>query len=360
MAAQVPQDERETGMVADISPETHPLEIPESLNSGYFDDITYTKGASLLFMIEAYMGEKALMAGLNRYLNKYQLDNAVTANLWEALGNGAADIWGPWTKNSGHPYVFVNETEGGIHLKQVRKTGNASDVGNEVIYTIPLFLQTAKGVDGSVLFKKREDDVALGDDMDFFFLNADGQGLYRVGYTPWRLKKLATQTDKLSTGGIVGLVSDTYQIAREGSLGVDNFMTVSKGVMENDERYWPWYQVYESLGSVRGAWQGDKAIYNAINQFNLNRTLARIDRMGWPDDYWNLAGVTKDLDIRFRAKTLAEAALAGDKTAIKGGRSIFKTFIENGKKAANGNLWEIGSTIAVMYGGEEEVSLEQF
>ena len=342
-------------MEADIESDTHPIEIPLTKTGGYFDDISYSKGASLISMIEAYMGEEALLKGLNRYLTAHQLDNAVTADLWEALGDGAAEMWSPWTSNSGHPYLFVTETTGGIHLKQVRRTGSASDSADDVVFPVPLFLQTTGGVDKSTVMKDREQDIPVKD-TDFFFINADGLGLYRVGYTSERLKKLATQTDKLSTGGIVGLITDTFQIAKEGSLSIVDVLQVAKGVMENDERYYPWYQTYDTLGTIRAMWQGNETIYNALQQLSLNQTLARIKRMGWPSDYWNLDGVKGDLEIRLRARTLAEAGLAGDKAAIEAGKKIFKTYLEKGKKAANGNLWKISGIIAVMHGGEEEVS----
>jgi cytosol alanyl aminopeptidase len=55
-----------------------------------FDDITYTKGAALLRMLESYMGSAAFQRGINAYLTKYAHANATTENLTRTLDAVAA------------------------------------------------------------------------------------------------------------------------------------------------------------------------------------------------------------------------------------------------------------------------------
>ncbi len=53
--------------------------------NGVFDTISYSKGASVLRMLEAFMGEGEFIAGVTNFLNKYEFDNAVTSDLFAEL-----------------------------------------------------------------------------------------------------------------------------------------------------------------------------------------------------------------------------------------------------------------------------------
>ena len=67
---------------------THPIfqsvENADEINQ-IFDEISYGKGASVLRMIERYLGEETFRKGINAYLERFQYANASHDDLWTAL-----------------------------------------------------------------------------------------------------------------------------------------------------------------------------------------------------------------------------------------------------------------------------------
>ena len=92
---------------------SHPIEqeVDDPAEIGQlFDAISYSKGASVIRMLEAYLndgGDDAFRRGINGYLEKHRHGNATTADLWTALGEASGrpvgEIMDSWTKQTGHP-----------------------------------------------------------------------------------------------------------------------------------------------------------------------------------------------------------------------------------------------------------------
>ena len=52
---------------------------------GMFDVLTYEKGASVVRMLEQYLGEDRFRDGIRRYMARHQYGNTETSDLWDAL-----------------------------------------------------------------------------------------------------------------------------------------------------------------------------------------------------------------------------------------------------------------------------------
>jgi puromycin-sensitive aminopeptidase len=80
---------------------------------GFFDDISYNKGASVIRMLVDYIGEDTFKQGLNLYLNRHQYGNATTADLWQALseksGSDLAAFMDAWVNRQGFPLLSLRE-----------------------------------------------------------------------------------------------------------------------------------------------------------------------------------------------------------------------------------------------------------
>lgn len=73
-------------LIADSGPGARPLSGPAPDDpAALFDVLTYRKGAALLGMIEGWIGEEAMRAGLGRYLEAHALGAARSEDLWAAL-----------------------------------------------------------------------------------------------------------------------------------------------------------------------------------------------------------------------------------------------------------------------------------
>ncbi|KAJ7382213.1 hypothetical protein OS493_036246 [Desmophyllum pertusum] len=70
---------------------SHPIKVPvnhpDEINE-IFDSISYNKGASIIRMLQFFLGRTVFLKGLTNYLNKYRYGNTVTDDLWNALEKG--------------------------------------------------------------------------------------------------------------------------------------------------------------------------------------------------------------------------------------------------------------------------------
>src|SRR5216683_8025796 len=75
-------------MARDALNSTHPIEAkvrsPEEIEE-LFDEISYGKGASILRMIEAYIGPDNFQKGVSKYLQQFRYSNASGRDLWDHL-----------------------------------------------------------------------------------------------------------------------------------------------------------------------------------------------------------------------------------------------------------------------------------
>ncbi|MGA8246236.1 MAG: aminopeptidase N, partial [Nocardioides sp.] len=88
------------GYRQDMSPATHPIrgEVPDVAQAmANFDAITYTKGASVLKQLMAYVGEDVFVEGLRSYFREHAWGNTVLDDLMSAVGAAAGRDLSAWT-----------------------------------------------------------------------------------------------------------------------------------------------------------------------------------------------------------------------------------------------------------------------
>ncbi|HEX4687102.1 MAG TPA: aminopeptidase N [Nocardioides sp.] len=88
------------GYRQDMSPATHPIrgDVPDvSQAMANFDAITYTKGASVLKQLMAFVGEDRFVEGLRSYFAEHAWGNTVLDDLIAAVGKAAGRDLDGWT-----------------------------------------------------------------------------------------------------------------------------------------------------------------------------------------------------------------------------------------------------------------------
>jgi aminopeptidase N len=88
------------GYRQDMSPATHPIrgDVPDVAQAmANFDAITYTKGASVLKQLMAFVGEDRFVDGLRRYFREHAWGNTVLGDLMSAVGGAAGRDLDDWT-----------------------------------------------------------------------------------------------------------------------------------------------------------------------------------------------------------------------------------------------------------------------
>src|SRR5207247_841944 len=119
-----------------------PVANPAQANE-MFDAITYEKGASVLRMLEQFLGEETFRRGVGAYLRKHAFGNARNSDLWAALGEASGQpvnaIMDTWIHQPGYPLIRVEaqpageETELGFRQERFLydPPADAPQAGNE-------------------------------------------------------------------------------------------------------------------------------------------------------------------------------------------------------------------------------------
>ncbi|CCC81934.1 M1 family metallopeptidase [Thermoproteus tenax] len=217
-------DETMSSMVRDSLLSTHPVRVPiksEAEAFEIFDDISYGKGASLLRMLEGYLGEDGLKRGLSLYVARRAYSNASAEDLWsdieEATGAPVSRIMGAWVNKPGHPVLRV---EGG-RVRQARFTFNG-DIPDA--WPIPLVYRRG-GEAHSLLV---EGESAPFEWSEGTLLNVDGRGYYRVAYPNWRSALGAAVNDYERWS----VINDAFGLLIQGSVGLEEYLALVEAVRD--------------------------------------------------------------------------------------------------------------------------------
>ncbi|WP_313629308.1 M1 family metallopeptidase [Enterococcus italicus] len=117
------------------------VEDPAEVDSLFDAAIVYAKGARMLVMVRALIGDDALRQGLKAYFAKHQYGNATGADLWSALGDASGidvgAVMHSWLEQPGYPVVKASVQNEELILTQNQFfIGEGSD--QQRIWQIPL------------------------------------------------------------------------------------------------------------------------------------------------------------------------------------------------------------------------------
>ncbi|KAJ3219009.1 hypothetical protein HDU67_002999 [Dinochytrium kinnereticum] len=227
---------------ADSSKYTHSIasEVadPEEIEE-IFDDITYAKGASVLRMLEGWIGIVAnktyFFDRISEYLTANAFSNANTSVLWNALDKSSLNIgkiMNSWTSQPGYPVLFVEKEGGRYSIHQQKFSLQMSDVSNsntsdvKSTWEIPVLVQ-GYGESGVRIggpftsFVSGSGKQAVEDDSaPILMFNFGRKGFFRVMYPIDIWEKLISWSKQglLSISDRVGLISDAFTLNKVGVL----------------------------------------------------------------------------------------------------------------------------------------------
>lgn len=114
---------------------------PAEIDALFDGAIVYAKGARMLVMVRALIGDDALRKGLKDYFEAHKYHNATGADLWNALGKAShldiGAIMQSWLEQPGYPVVEAKVVDGKLQLSQQQFfIGEGKDAGR--LWQIPL------------------------------------------------------------------------------------------------------------------------------------------------------------------------------------------------------------------------------
>ncbi|MSQ14321.1 MAG: M1 family peptidase [Dehalococcoidia bacterium] len=229
---------------------SHPIEVPvqnPAQIGEIFDAISYSKGGSVLRMLEGFLGEGPFRKGLQAYISGHQYANARTEDLWSALEGASrqrvADIMESWVKQTGYPLVKVDMFTAngqayflyGQHRFLYEHILNAKTELDEALWQIPVgIIRRGSKPQTNFLMTQRDVPSAVVEDyhilQDWLKANAGQSGFYRVRYDSKEFDKLRTSVSRGDLPAIdrLGLQGDTYALARAGYMSATHFLSLAE------------------------------------------------------------------------------------------------------------------------------------
>ena len=332
-----------TGMGLDGLRNSHPIEVPvenPAQIGEIFDAISYSKGGSVLRMLEEFLGEDAFRRGLQDYISSHQYSNARTEDLWSALeqasGKPVSEIMGTWIKQTGYPLVQVNldvtDGEATFRFAQNRFLYEHILNGTEedgTLWQIPVGM-LRRGSNAKIEFVMSEREVqsylAGGYSMiqDWLKVNAGQSGFFRVNYPTREWDKLREVVRRLELPPIdrLGLQGDAYALSKAGYIPATLFLSLAEAY-ENEEDTIVWSDLSANLGGLEVAILKEDFLPELDT---LGRQLFQkiAQKVGWdarPDE--------GHLESLRRSIVLGQAGWYGDPSVMAEAKERFQKYLNN-------------------------------
>ncbi|KAG4074313.1 hypothetical protein HA402_008722 [Bradysia odoriphaga] len=265
-------------LALDATLASHPIvqkvETPDQITE-VFDTITYNKGASVIRMMEDFVGEDQFRQSVTNYLNNHAFGNAVTDDLLTEidklnLGFDIKHIMNTWTKQMGFPVVTVEKvSDTQYRLTQKRffsNPDNANETTSESEYNYRWFIPITYQTDTNPLSREwfNNADTQLTIDLPsaprWIKFNKDQFGYYRVNYPEemWTslISLLQTETATLSIADRAHLINDAFSLAEATLLPYETALSLTS-YLAAETQYVPWSVASTNLLNLKNRLSGE-------------------------------------------------------------------------------------------------------
>ena len=298
------------------------VEDPAEIDALFDGAIVYAKGARMLVMVRALLGDDALRKGLKAYFDAHQYGNATGADLWQALGDASGldvgAIMTSWLEQPGYPVVTAAVVDGQLTLSQQQFfIGEGEEKGRQ--WQIPLNSNY-----GAVPELLTEHEIVVGDYQQLraesgqpFQLNVGNNSHFIVKYDETLLADLAQDATKLSAISQLQLLQDQRLLA-EGRLTSYAAVVPLLQTFANSKHVVVTTALYDVANNLKKFVTPDSEEEHQLQTFFDNLSRQQVARLGWHAQ----AGESSD-DAITRPLVLRAALYAQNAEAIAAAHDLF-------------------------------------
>lgn len=176
----------------------------------------------------------------------------------------------------------------------VHTAGDVQSEDDQTTWWIPLAIKD--GSDNVKMALTLKDENLGQIENDFYKINNDNAGCFRVNYPPSRLMKLAQQKDRLSGSDRIGpyhladiellltteqgLVSDASALALSGDAATPDLLSFFE-TFTQETSFYVWQAIMTAIEKVQSIFAPDAAISNGLKAFVLKLIDPMVDNLGW-------------------------------------------------------------------------------
>jgi len=251
------------GMSLDGLENSHPIESevrnPDEV-SQLFDAISYSKGASIIRMLEEFLGPEIFQSGLKEYLKLNAYSNAEGKDLWSAMeiasGTNVPAMMDTWIKQVGYPLIEIEKKRSSdgntdIDLTQTRFLYSGPN-NDSTLWHVPITsISAGEGDEHAQLMTDRTTKFSKMKDSDWIKINSGTTGFYRVKYGPNELDALskAVNSAELDPSDRLGLLEDTFALVRARFTTANDYLSLLNSY-DKDDNYSVWAAIAGQLSSL--------------------------------------------------------------------------------------------------------------
>lgn len=301
------------------------VDDPAEIDTLFDGAIVYAKGARMLVMVRALLGDDAMRKGLKNYFAAHQYGNATGADLWQALGEASGmnvgQIMESWLEHPGYPVVEVKVEDGKLMLSQQQFfIGDGEEKGR--LWQIPL---NANYNQTPAIFS--EQSLVLGDYTQLrkqngrpFRVNVGDNSHVIVKYDETLLNDILDHLDELGAIDQLQLLQDLRLLAEGRQISyaqivplLSRFKDSCSGIVNE-----MLYHVANSLKNfVQPAAKTERQLQQLFDQLSVKQ----VQRLGWLSQ----KGESND-DQLTRPIVLSAALYAQNSDAIKQAQALFDQY----------------------------------
>ncbi|CAJ1031140.1 Peptidase M1 N-terminal domain/Peptidase family M1 domain [Leishmania utingensis] len=232
----------------DMCEHSHPVEVlirdPADITQ-IFDSISYNKGMGLVFMLQAFLGDKWAPA-VAHYINKHQFRDTKTVQLWEALEESSklpiTEALTSFTTQMGYPMIHVTrQSESTIVVGQEPCRFVTASEKSKQTWCVPLVVEGIDAAAGRATTMLRGDkalEVTLPVGIvsgAFVNINPHRTGFYRCRYDNSTFDAWLANYGLLSPADRRSLFSDTFAAIRMGYDDVPRLARIATTVAAHEQ-----------------------------------------------------------------------------------------------------------------------------
>ncbi|MDQ5954496.1 MAG: puromycin-sensitive aminopeptidase, partial [Patescibacteria group bacterium] len=334
---------------------THPIEIPvhhpDEIGE-IFDEVSYSKGSSVIRMLADYLGEEDFRLGLSHYLKKHSYKNTETIHLWEAFEKiskkPVAKMMQNWTGRGGYPVINASLERDNLILKQNRfflSSISKKKANDKTIWQVPISLSNSNKT--QKLFLSVEKKLVPSKDFEWLKLNQGESGFYRTAYSKELLASLYSPVLNKVLPPIdrLGIVRDLFTLAEAGvipTIDALEFLSAYK----NEDNYTVWTEIASGLSRIEQTF-GKTSAKSNLDKLTINTFTPIFQKLGWEKKESD-----SHTDAFLRSLAIARLGRAGDKKIIDEAKRKFAS-----SKSIHPDIRSAVYTIVATHGGIKEYNI---
>jgi aminopeptidase N len=333
-------EDKEVAMAGDARPTARAIRhdiVEDTQIDSAFDAITYNKGASVIRMIEAYLGEDTFRDGLRRYMIVHAYSNATSGDLWAELdkasgrkANEITNIADGFVNEPGVPLIRVATacTNGKTVATLRRDRFTVHDPSPaKPAWQVPVVIAMLgdQAPPRRRLVGDRPETVEFDGCDKSVKANFGDVGYYRVQYDAAALKQLIASYRQLAAADRVNVLGDSWALVEAERADAQTFLDLTRQLVgETDLAVWT--RALATLGRIDDLERGESG-RDAFRAYARRLLQPVLDRLGWdpkPDEE-----DSAPLKPVLRALAIDTLGRLGDKGVIDVARQRFEALRQN-------------------------------